>query len=140
VCVCKINNKESSSRTGRGNKISDLSFHEGLFKGKGVMVDAPQNVAVFSLRRGHQQNSSTVESLVNFSRFLEGGGRREPGRQAHMHQCQDAGPRRDVFGVWRSKRDGAEVKTHTCTTQKHTLETIQTYDSLQSVSKSYQHE
>ncbi len=139
MCVCKINNKESSSRTGRGNKISDLSFHEGLFKGKGVVV-MHHRTSLSSASTRHQQNSSTVESLVNFSRFLEGGGRREPGRQAHMHQCQDAGPRRDVFGVWRSKRHGAEVKTHTCTTQKHTLKMLQTYDSLQSVSISYQHE
>lgn len=85
-------NEEITRRAGRGNNISDLSFHEGLFKGKRVVVDAPQNVAVFCLGRGHQQNSFTVQSLVYFGRFLEGGGRRESGRQTHMHQRQDVGP------------------------------------------------
>lgn len=37
-----------------------LSLHQRLFKGEGVMVDAPQNVTVLCFRRSHQQNTCKI--------------------------------------------------------------------------------
>lgn len=105
------------------------------------MVDAPQDVAVLCLRSSHQQDTFkiplgqsqvenmtlfgalqtelrrksptfAVQSLVDLSGFLQGGGRTKPRRQSDVDQSEQTGPSCRMPLVRGGERRGGEVQTY----------------------------
>lgn len=122
-------------------EASHLSLHQGFFKGEGVVIDAPQDVAVLRLRSSHQEDTFktqyeqsqvehilapldtevrrrsptfAVQRFMDLCRFLQCGGRTKPRRESNMDQSEQTGPSSWVPLVLGGERRGGEVETHTC--------------------------